>query len=88
MGSSPVRRTSVHGPLAQQVEQLTLNQRVAGSIPARLTRFDAPESRGGRALGTPVSGESGGTVDAPDLGSGGVSPWGFKSLLSHQVEER
>ena len=25
------------GPLAQLVEQLTLNQRVAGSIPARLT---------------------------------------------------
>ena len=27
------------GPLAQLVEQLTLNQRVAGSNPARLTRF-------------------------------------------------
>ena len=26
------------GPLAQLVEQLTLNQRVAGSIPARPTR--------------------------------------------------
>jgi hypothetical protein len=27
------------GPLAQLVEQLTFNQRVAGSIPARLTIF-------------------------------------------------
>jgi hypothetical protein len=27
------------GPLAQLVEQLTLNQRVAGSSPARLTTF-------------------------------------------------
>ena len=26
-----------HGPIAQLVEQLTLNQRVAGSSPARLT---------------------------------------------------
>jgi hypothetical protein len=27
-------------PLAQLVEQLTLNQRVAGSIPARRTKFE------------------------------------------------
>ena len=27
-------------PLAQSVEQLTFNQRVAGSIPARLTRIE------------------------------------------------
>ena len=30
-------RYSSHGPLAQLVEQLTLNQRVEGSTPSRLT---------------------------------------------------
>jgi hypothetical protein len=42
VGSSPIvhpiftkLRFSFPGPLAQLVEQLTLNQRVAGSIPAR-----------------------------------------------------
>lgn len=29
------------GPLAQSVEQLTLNQRVVGSIPTRPTNFSA-----------------------------------------------
>ena len=42
VGSSPIAHPSSdkqegYGPLAQLVEQLTLNQRVAGSIPARLT---------------------------------------------------
>src|SRR3989442_10503048 len=43
-GSNPVRRANPSfspilpgGPLAQLVEQLTLNQRAAGSIPARPT---------------------------------------------------
>jgi hypothetical protein len=31
----------VHGPLAQLAEQLTLNQQVTGSIPVRLTIFEA-----------------------------------------------
>ena len=30
-------RVQTNGPIAQLVEQLTLNQRVAGSSPARLT---------------------------------------------------
>ena len=39
-GSNPLRRVNkTSGPLAQLVEQLTLNQRVAGSNPARLTIF-------------------------------------------------
>ena len=37
VGSSPIAHPSFYGPLAQLVEQLTLNQRVAGSIPARPT---------------------------------------------------
>ena len=32
----PLRRTTVYGPLAQLVEQQTLNLRVEGSIPSRL----------------------------------------------------
>src|SRR4030043_1137641 len=32
-----VKLEIVHGPLAQLVEQLTLNQQVTGSIPVRLT---------------------------------------------------
>ena len=35
-GSTPFRRTN-YGPLAQLVEQPTLNRLVAGSIPARST---------------------------------------------------
>ena len=30
-----------HGPLAQLAEQVTLNQQVTGSIPVRLTIFEA-----------------------------------------------
>ncbi len=37
VGSSPIVHPITFGPLAQLVEQLTLNQRVAGSIPARPT---------------------------------------------------
>ena len=33
-----------HGPLAQLVEQLTFNQRVAGSSPARLTTPSLPDA--------------------------------------------
>ncbi len=32
-----VKRFQTHGPLAQLVEQLTLNQRVAGSSPSGIT---------------------------------------------------
>ena len=39
-GTTGARRSRVtqHGPLAQQVEQLTLNQQVQGSSPWRLTK--------------------------------------------------
>ena len=36
VGSNPIAHP-IHGPLAQLAEQLTLNQRVAGSSPARPT---------------------------------------------------
>ena len=39
-----VRGSFESGPIAQLVEQLTLNQRVAGSIPARLTTISIAES--------------------------------------------
>ncbi len=32
-------RSGLDGPLAQLVEQLTLNQRVTGSIPVRPTKY-------------------------------------------------
>lgn len=35
VGSSPIGHPIKYGPLAQLVEQLTLNQRVVGSIPTR-----------------------------------------------------
>ena len=38
LGESGISPNS-KGPLAQSVEQLTLNQRVAGSIPARPTNY-------------------------------------------------
>ena len=38
VGSSPIVHP-ILGPLAQLVEQLTLNQRVVGSIPTRPTIF-------------------------------------------------
>ena len=38
-GSSPVVHPSRFGSLAQLVEQLTLNQRVPGSIPGRPTKL-------------------------------------------------
>ena len=31
-------------------------------------------------------GRRGSSADAPDLGSGGLVPWGFESPLSHQSE--
>ena len=34
-----LRRTHLGGPLAQLVEQLTLNQRAVGSTPTRPTKF-------------------------------------------------
>ena len=38
-GSSPVAHPIIDGPLAQLVEQLTLNQRVVGSIPTRPSKL-------------------------------------------------
>ena len=38
VGSSPIAHPRFAGPLAQLVEQLTLNQRVKGSSPLRPTR--------------------------------------------------
>ena len=77
------------GPLAQLVEQLTLNQRVAGSIPARPTRtgenmYDQfrllallPNLRGIRC-------ESGGTGRRAGFRCQWGNPWEFDSPLSHQ----
>ena len=36
---TPLKRTAHRGPLAQLAEQQTLNLRVEGSIPSRLTIF-------------------------------------------------
>ncbi len=62
---------SYNGPLAQLVEQLTLNQRVAGSIPARPTNliYYGGYSSVGRAL---------------DCGSEGR---GFKSRYPPQIKD-
>ncbi len=38
---SPNSYNNARGPLAQLAEQLTLNQQVTGSIPVRLTNFEA-----------------------------------------------
>jgi hypothetical protein len=44
-----INRYSLQGPLAQLVEQLTLNQRVEGSTPSRLTR----NKKGLPSIGSP-----------------------------------
>jgi hypothetical protein len=44
VGSTPIRRTN-YGPLAQLVEQPTLNRLVAGSIPARSTIWNITTGR-------------------------------------------
>ncbi len=62
-------RCGGYGPLAQLAEQLTLNQWVAGSTPARPTIESARVAE---------------LADALDLGSSGL-PWGFNSPLSHQI---
>ena len=38
VGSNPTRQAYIHGPLAQLVEQETLNLFVGGSIPSRFTK--------------------------------------------------
>ena len=53
-GSSPVvHPTHFHGPLAQLVEQLTLNQLVVGSNPTRptISRFGGESGETGRRAG-------------------------------------
>ena len=72
------------GPLAQLVEQQTLNLRVRGSIPWRLTIFPPrnhtlpPQEAGGLAAKVAE------LVYALDLGSSPGKPgWGFESPLSH-----
>ena len=79
--------SGVNGPLAQLAEQQTLNLRVEGSIPSRLTIL--------RYLTTPSLTEEAPTakvaelVYALDLGSSPErSGWGFESPLSHQDPER
>src|SRR5215210_6247832 len=72
------------GPLAQLAEQQTLNLRVRGSIPWRLTIFPPrnhtlpPQEAGGLAAKVAE------LVYALDLGSSPErSGWGFESPLSH-----
>ncbi len=76
-----------HVPLAQLVEQLTLNQWVRGSSP----RWRTNHSFGaGLRLGSVAStiARVAELVDAIDLGSIGCSPCGFESLLAHQKVSR
>ncbi len=69
---------SRHGPLAQLAEQQTLNLRVEGSIPSRLTIFLLH-------LPSEPSAKVAELVYALDLGSSPErSGWGFESPLSHQ----
>src|SRR6185295_9965061 len=69
------------GPLAQLAEQQTLNLRVEGSIPSRLTNPPIPNpslSFGG------LTAKVAELVYALDLGSSPEkSGWGFESPLSH-----
>ena len=79
------------GPLAQLVEQLTLNQRVAGSIPARPTRtsenmydhFRLPALFSNLYR---IRRESGGTGRRAGFRCQWGNPWEFESPLSHQKE--
>ena len=81
VGSSPISHPIFGGPLAQLVEQLTLNQWVEGSNPSGPTTFLV-------CMMFQEHGQSGITArvaelaDALDLGSSG-KPWGFESPLSH-----
>lgn len=71
VGSIPIVHPIFYGPLAQLVEQLTLNQRVVGSIPTR------PNARIANVAEL---------VDALDLGSSGEtresSSLSFRTKLS------
>ncbi len=80
------------GPLAQMVEQLTLNQRVVGSSPTRPTiRLLILQGQGSPGPHLPLDlagGESGGMADASRLGRdgatrGGSTPPSRTSLLVH-----
>ena len=77
------------GPLAQLVEQLTLNQRVAGSIPARPTRTGENMYDQFRLLALfsnlyRIRCESGGTGRRAGFRCQWGNPWEFDSPLSHQ----
>ena len=82
--------TEVHGgPLAQLVEQLTLNQRVAGSIPARPTTTGENMYDQIRLLALfsdlyRIRCESGGTGRRAGFRCQWGNPWEFDSPLSHQ----
>ena len=79
-------RSRPNGPLAQLAEQQTLNLRVLGSIPRRLTispNLPLLLIREGSLAKVAE------LVYALDLGSSPErSGWGFESPLSHQVPER
>ena len=90
VGSSPTSHPITQcGPLAQLVEQLTLNQWVEGSNPLGPTIFflllitqhifSAFQNEGKLYFAKVAE-----LADAPDLGSGG-QPWGFESPPSHQA---
>ena len=74
-----------NGPLAQLVEQQTLNLRVLGSIPRRLTTSPNLPSLLAQEVSLAKVAE---LVYALDLGSSPErSGWGFESPLSHQDHE-
>ena len=89
VGSSPTSHPITQcGPLAQLVEQLTLNQWVEGSNPLGPTIFFLLLITQHNFLaflneGKLYFAKVAELADAPDLGSGG-QPWGFESPPSHQ----
>ena len=89
-----------HGPLAQLVEQLTLNQRVGGSTPPRptirrglvrakpLSFFPVMKGAGApepAARMTCAHSECGGTGRRAGFRFQWGNPWGFESLHSHHI---
>jgi hypothetical protein len=78
-------RSISNGPLAQLAEQQTLNLRVGGSIPPRLTTSLNLPSLLAQEVSLAKVAE---LVYALDLGSSPErSGWGFESPLSHQNHE-
>ena len=78
-------RSRPNGPLAQLAEQQTLNLRVEGSIPSRLTTSPKLPILLSQEVSLAKVAE---LVYALDLGSSPErSGWGFESPLSHQTDE-